>query len=368
MKESRFRFNSCRSTSPWRMARNRSMRCITSGEMSTTSKVLNTQLDSFLCSSGTAGIFINPCGNDGEPANDYKVVWTEDMELNKVLAIAKSLQEVFGVVRGRTGFGYRVKTKDYINSRKKLEPGWAREELKYNIITKVKYLMTPLPLDVDKAMLQKILSQMCWAALPLRQKSQSTWLVGAESFWGKLVLVTEENGKSANKGRDTPILAAPNAIRRALDKQIRHGHPHQPWETRSSASASSTLTHSSLQPAPQMTTKADVEEKMATMHESLKKAIGTLEKRLNRAWQQSHAAQQQVVDQLTVNIRGTNSSVDELETQISNVSQQVCTKTDLTAILAEALAKQNADFQRMMSERHREPSPVHDSNKQAKQT
>ena len=142
--------------------------------------------------------------------------------------IARSLREVYGLARGKGSFGYRVKTRDYIASREKLDP-WKREELKYNVVVRLRFVLTPLPLDVDKNMLQKIVDQMKWPAVPLRQLGPATWLLGAEqappcdtvTFRNQLVLITAEAQRGGPKPKDTAILAAPQGLRRALDRQLR---------------------------------------------------------------------------------------------------------------------------------------------------
>ena len=73
---------------------------------------------------------------------------------------------------------------------------------------------------------------------------------------------------------------------------------------------------------------------------------------MNQTLQRSQAAQQSTVDEMTVTLQATGERLSGLETQMGTLAQQICTKTDLSAILAEALQKQSSDFHRMMTKRH----------------
>ena len=193
-------------------------------------KILASEADDLLRNSGVNGVFLSPKSTDGGPASNYKVVWTEVDCLQKALTIARAQSMIYGIVRGKSNFGYRVKALKYTQARQTLEPTWEKDNIHYDILIKERYVMTPLPLDVDKAMLQTILDRMQWKAMPLKQLGPSTWMVGAEtpptsdtaSFRQELVLITKEMPKQSSKQPDTAVVAAPQAIRKTLDRQLKH--------------------------------------------------------------------------------------------------------------------------------------------------
>ena len=144
-------------------------------------KLLQDNLDAVLRQSGTGGVFVNPRDEKGGPYGDYRVVWAEGCDLEKALTISKSQHEVCGLVKGKNGIGYRVRTSDYVASRSRLDPTWKKESLKYEVIIKDRYFMTPMPLNVDRLMVQRILDDMNWLAIPIKQVGPSTWIVGSSN-------------------------------------------------------------------------------------------------------------------------------------------------------------------------------------------
>ena len=90
-------------------------------------KLLLDNMDVVLKQSGTGGVFLNPRDEQGGPSGDFRVVWADGCDLEKALTISKSQHEVYGLVRGKNGIGYRVRTADYVTSRSKLDPTWKRE-------------------------------------------------------------------------------------------------------------------------------------------------------------------------------------------------------------------------------------------------
>ena len=55
--------------------------------------------------------------------------------------------------------------------------------------------------------------------------------------------------------------------------------------------------------------------------------------------------------------------VESIEKNIQELAANTCSKADLSAVLAEALAKQSSELQGWLAKRSPEPSPVNDPNK-----
>ena len=85
-------------------------------------KILASEADDLLRNSGVNGVFLSPKSTDGGPASNYKVVWTEVDCLQKALTIARAQSMIYGIVRGKSNFGYRVKALEYTQARQTLEP------------------------------------------------------------------------------------------------------------------------------------------------------------------------------------------------------------------------------------------------------
>ena len=335
-------------------------------------KILASEADDLLRNSGVNGVFLSPKSTDGGPASNYKVVWTEVDCLQKALTIARTQSMIYGIVRGKSNFGYRVKALEYTQARQTLEPTWEKDNIHYDILIKERYVMTPLPLDVDKAMLQTILDRMQWKAMPLKQLGPSTWMVGAEtpptsdtaSFRQELVLITKEMPKQSSKQPDTAVVAAPQAIRKTLDRQLKHAQPR--WDAQSSCS---TTPSSVPQPAPHVVTKQELDTKMKELTGQVDTALKKMEERVTKNSENTAKEHNASIQQITSAIKDNDERQGRLERQVQDLTDSICTKSDMATMLSDALARQSADFQRiMLAKRPQEASPANDPNKLSKQS
>ena len=88
-----------------------------------------------------------------------------------------------------------------VKMRCQLEPAWQKEDIKFEVVVKQRYVLSPLPLDVDRSMLQRIIDQIHWLSVSIRQMRPASWSAGscqdpAEetlSFQDQLVLVSSEH-------------------------------------------------------------------------------------------------------------------------------------------------------------------------------
>ena len=338
-------------------------------------KVLHADMEYLLRSSGSGGVFISPKDDAGGPSGEFRVVWTEETDCEKLRTIAKAQPGILGLVHGRTNYGYRVRVSEYAKLRTQLDPSWQREEVKYEVIIRKKFILTPLPLDVDRGMLQRILDQVNWLAVPIRQLGPASWLVGSSdlppgetiAFRDRLVLISPEPSKTTNKAAESAVLAAPLAIRRALDRQISSGS--HSWENKFVASSATTGSIPvAPHPAPDMVSRSELESKINTLQEQVNQAICNMEQKVATTLEASSSAQSRALETVTTALQSSDERISKVENEVQTMAQAICTKTDLTSILSEALAKQSQDFQRLMAKRPGDPSPSSEANKLSKQS
>ena len=350
-------------------------------------KVVADQLPDILMASGNEGIFVNPKLAQGGADNRFKVIWADHDSLAKAQTIAKTHPSIKGLVHGKSSLGFRVQATEYSATRLRLDPSWQKDEiLKYDLVVQFRYLMTPLPLDVDKGMVQEILNQMGWLATPLRQVGPASWLVGAQeepksevmTFRGQMVLLTKETIKDTGKTTHSAALAAPTSLKKSLDRRFK-AEDNSIWSH--AARGSQLLGVPVPKPAPQIALQQDVEtkinaanvlmqteieSKMDKTNEEWRQAMQELEARMQVTIQQSQHQQQVELARLqelhaqeTVKAENAAKAVDNrlntLQADVQGLAQAMCSKQDMQAILAEALAKQSSDFQRMLSKRSSEP-------------
>ena len=125
--------------------------------------------------------------------------------------------------------GLPVDVGDYVTVRSRIEPTWSKPEgIRLDIQISTRWVMEPLPMDVDRRILQIVLDHISWVACPIRQLGRTTWLVGAAQpppqdtvqVREGLVLITEHVGKKPLAEGSSAVLAAPGSVRRAADKTV----------------------------------------------------------------------------------------------------------------------------------------------------
>ena len=131
-------------------------------------------------------------------------------------------------------------------------------------------------------------------------------------------------------------------------------------------------------PAPNMVSRSELEQKVTELQQQFSTAMGSMEQKLSTSVQGieqqvcstvrgAQASTQKSLEQVANAMKSHEERIDKLDEQVQRVSNAAITKVDLSAILAEALAKQTSDFQRMLAKRPGDPSPSNDSNKAPKQ-
>ena len=132
-------------------------------------KTLESDLEPLLLQSGHEGIFMTPKAEDGSADGSYRIVWMDSCDKSKALAMAGAQANILGIVKGKTSLGLRVLADFYTQTRQAVEPGWVNDKhIRYQVKVVHKFLVEPLPQDVDREALQKVLDKFGWNALPLK--------------------------------------------------------------------------------------------------------------------------------------------------------------------------------------------------------
>ena len=193
-----------------------------------------------------------------------------------------------------------------------------------------------------------------------------SWLVGADSeppadtisISGQLVIISAYLTKQPSKSPEGPVLAAPAAVKRTLQKQLRSG-------VRQVSEPSGPQTHAPAQAAPEVppddkiqALRDEFNAKVQAMSAHFQGAMLSVQKQAadvaNTLAHSQAQTRQKVQDMHDSHV----ARVDQIEAKIETISSSVCTKQDLSSLLAEALSKQSQEFRSMMAKRSPEPSPV----------
>ena len=273
----------------------------------------------------------------------------------QALAVAKVHASSVGVVRGRGNLGVRVLADAYISTRAAIEPGWSNTtQIRYSCKVSKRFIMSPVPAEIDRGALQKILDSFLWPSVLLRQTGPNTWIIGCETeppsetitIRGCLVLITKCPAKDDVKGSSSAVLAAPQHVKKSLDRQfqagVRQSLPEGSGQTRPDPPTPAVP----FQDARLDELREEMNQKLIAVSGQFQRTVEGLQGSLDSkfgAVQQAHAELRQAV------------------------AEGVCSKTDMSQLLAEALARQSAEFRQMMSKRTPDPSPVNqEASKAAK--
>ena len=334
---------------------------------------------SFLRQSGVGGVFLTPKNTSGDgPSSNFRIVWGEGNDLEKALIAARANPAVCGVVRGKGNLGWRVQVKEqvkeYARLRAQLQPGWQpNNQLRYDVATSCMYVASPMPVDFDKEAVQAVLTSFAWDAIPLRQLNAHSWLIGSDgpppketlTVQGTLVLLREESRKSKSKP-ESAVVAAPARFRRALDDHILTAN----IAAQSSAPAVQTSRSSVKAPfaatPPQIDAlRAEFEERLGEVNAQVQDVICQVQK----ANTESKTAQNnttQKIGELQEVCNQQQARLQAVELGVQTMAASMCTKEDLSSVLATALAQQSSELRSWLSKRTPDASPSHEPQKSAK--
>ncbi|CAE7348164.1 hypothetical protein AK812_SmicGene2884 [Symbiodinium microadriaticum] len=322
-------------------------------------KVLQPELQKLLRQSGVGGVFLTPKNTSGDgPSSNFRIVWGEGNDLEKALIAARANPAVCGVVRGKGNLGWRVQVKEYA---------------RYDVATSCMYVASPMPVDFDREAVQAALTSFAWDAIPLRQLNAHSWLIGSDgpppketlTVQGTLVLLREESRKSKSKP-ESAVVAAPARFRRALDDHILTAN----IAAQSSAPAVQTSRSSVKAPfaatPPQIDAlRAEFEERLGEVNAQVQDVICQVQK----ANTESKTAQNnttQKIGELQEVCSQQQARLQAVELGVQTMAASMCTKEDLSSVLATALAQQSSELRSWLSKRTPDASPSHEPQKSAK--
>ena len=161
---------------------------------------------------------------------------------------------------------------------------------------------------------------------------------------GSLVLIVPEKPVDNRKSKASVVVAAPDSVRKSLDKQILSGAQPQ-----------------NLAPPPQLPVQLQLPRQDAQLSDLRGEVEDKFKVQEQMASTEAKAteAAAQVRDEMSGLVQAQEEKFQRVEDQVQAISASVCTKTDMSNLLQEALARQSAEFRVLMAKRSPEPSPVH---------
>ena len=162
--------------------------------------------------SGTKGIFIVSKGQDGQRDSRFRVLEAGCRDLEKVRAMALGINEHFGIVKVRGGFGIRIARDQYKATKKSLFPDDSTDDDMTNHADASKFALLNVPEGFAKSGVRSVLRKIGWNAQVLFAAGVNTWHVIAPkdppsraiTFDGKDVVIM----KLGHEDRKTVLAAS----------------------------------------------------------------------------------------------------------------------------------------------------------------
>ena len=329
-------------------------------------KLADDSYESFLRQSGKNGVFVTPKTHGAvDITGRFRIIWLEHADLDRAMTIQRTYPEIIGLVRGRDTLGVRVKAADYAAVRQKLEPHWSSQGILTDLIVERKWTMAPLPAHSDKAAIQKIVNELRWRAVPLKQLSATVWLIGAAAvdepptdvfeFAGKPVLITNQAAKRVPSPEQL-VLAAPPAFRRSFATDLARGK----WQ------APATMPDPGMEvaPGPPITARslmAEFKEEMNSKLSDFQSQVQSAVNQVNARVQEVQTAASSSAMELEALVARQDHRMAQVESNVQQLSAALVTKADLTAALAAAMESQNRELRSFLAKRSPDATPTGDS-------
>ena len=335
-------------------------------------KVPGDAIEPFLRLSGKHGIFITPKASEtNNVAGHYRVIWLDHADLEKALTLQRAHPEIIGLVRGRDTLGVRVKVGDYSTTRVKLEPTWSSQGLLTDIVVEQKWVVAPLPAHSDRGSLQQALIKLPWRAVPLKQLSATTWLVGSSlaappptdviEIGGQPVLITKQTAK-ATRNTDQVVLAAPPAFRRSFNTEINKGRWQTPATVVSQSDAA--MEQASGPPATARTLLADLRDEVNTRLGDFQAQIQTAVNQVNVRVQEAQDIAATAAMEAEALATKQDHRIQQVENAVQQLSISIVTKADLTGALSAAMEQQSKELRLLLAKRSPDATPTNDTKAQ----
>ena len=332
-------------------------------------KIPTSCLDALLQCSGKSSTFITPKQDAaGTSSGLYRVIWLETTNLEQAAAIHRVHAALLGLVRGRVTLGVRTKACDYATVRKKLDPTWSPQGVLTDIVVCRRWRITPVPPRADKKQLQDALTKMNWRAVPLKQVSATTWLIGAGQsdeppqgtveIAGSPVLIVEQLSRKQT-AKDDVVIAGSSPLRKSFNDHF----AKQP-----SVIASTFLGPQDASMVPTSQPKGPASVMMTEMREDLNGRLQDLQERLQGAVNEINQKVLEVENRVTTRsteaeavVKCQEDRLQKVEQGMQAISSAMVTKNDLSQALKEAFESQSRDLRAMLAKRSPDVTPTGDN-------
>ena len=319
-------------------------------------KIQASNLEHFLQQSGRAAVFLTPKEvESAAPSGKFRVIWLDHSDLERAQKTHRLHPEFLGIVRGKQSLGLRTRAAEYTALRKKLDPSWGPDGILVDVVVARRWILAPMPPQVDKSLVQQIISKLGWRAVPLKQIAANSWLIGSEEadtppsdtfeFAGKPVLITEQTARKPKSESDV-VVAAPTAFKRNFQERLAKKLPVQ---------GNFLQTTSDVAMAPN-TIKATTSSMLAEIKEELNGRLLDLQTQMQHAVnsvnQRVEAVESQAATvnmELQASVLHNEQRVQQMESMVQSMQTTVVTKADLTEALRSAMESQTRDIRMLLN-------------------
>ena len=215
--------------------------------------------------------------------------------------------------------------------------------------------------------MQKILNQLSWRAVPLKQLSATAWVVGCMEkdhpptdvfqFADKPVLVSKQGTKVSRAPEDV-VLAAPPAVKKALGVQISRGT----WRTPAAIVPDTQM--DSSQPGPMRSLLAEfrdeVNARFGDFQAQIQGAVNHVNEKVGGLESQVASASPCSME-ASAAVATCESKLQHLESSLQQLSANIATQADLTGALQQAMEHQSKELRLVLAQRSPDVTPTNES-------
>ena len=197
----------------------------------------------------------------------------------------------------------------------------------------------------------------------MRPKGRDAWIVGADQpppaetlmVAGTLVLIVPLKQSHGQKTPDSVVVAAPDSIKKSLDRQISSAQQYAPV----------TPVQPPIQlPLPRqdnqlLDLKGEFDGKLKALTDHFNSTVVSLKEQIQTSASSSTGVVDAVKSEIASLKHVQDDRIRKVEEQVQTISSSLCSKADMSALLHETLSRQSAEFRQLMAKRSPDPSPAH---------
>ena len=131
--------------------------------------------------SGIHGLYIVPKSAEGNPDQDWKIIWLPTPirvpgARDEALRNLSKVQQPFGIVRNKSAYGIRVRDTHFTEAWEVIHP---QQPIPATIADKIIFKVTPLPFGCPPETVKQWLQHIEWNAVLVRPVGPKSWIVAA---------------------------------------------------------------------------------------------------------------------------------------------------------------------------------------------